>query len=571
MNKICFKITSVIVLCSALLAIIVGTISLVEGNSEIEHEAKERLLLLAENEGLYIEQKIQKANFENTEFDYKDIIEHTEEIKVYDSGYVIIMDKELNMIYHPNKNLKNLFDLKEESVQNLGEKIIASSNKKDYFEYTYNGDKKILATYHLSNGWIAAVAPKLNEMHAGIIKTIKHVLITLTIGILIFLVISIFIGKKLADPIVEFSKNFELGAHGDLTIHSDVHTKDELETLSNEFNKFMNNLNGMIGNIVNMAEKVDLENDLLVKVMDNIIKGDNSEHTAELEEKLNSGILHLNNYIKDIMDNIRGQTAATQQSLAAIEEITVSSKSMSEMVQREVESFQETLKISNTSFDEIEETYNSMKDIEDSVTMTTVEIGKLKDISANIGDIVLSINGISEQTNLLALNAAIEAARAGEAGKGFAVVADEIRKLAEKTNQETEKIEQLIVSVQNEVEMVKQGGEDIKERVLKGLGLMSSSKEHILEINKLISENTEEIQTILLSSTEQEAAAREIAEAMSEITENSSEIEQLSMNTNDVADSIKSILINKQGLLTELKDFASKMRHDLNFFKISKA
>ena len=88
-----------------------------------------------------------------------------------------------------------------------------------------------------------------------------------------------------------------------------------------------------------------------------------------------------------------------------------------------------------------------MGSIREAVTGLASRIDELSQQIAQIGQIVQAIRAVAEQTNLLSLNAAIEAARAGAAGRGFAVVAVEIRRLADRSRQETKQIEHLVESI----------------------------------------------------------------------------------------------------------------------------
>jgi methyl-accepting chemotaxis protein len=99
----------------------------------------------------------------------------------------------------------------------------------------------------------------------------------------------------------------------------------------------------------------------------------------------------------------------------------------------------------------VTETIASIESARGAVQQSAEQVAALGRSSAEIGQIVAAIDDIAAQTNLLALNAAIEAARAGEHGKGFTVVAAEVRKLAERSSNETKEITQRIASIQQQV------------------------------------------------------------------------------------------------------------------------
>jgi methyl-accepting chemotaxis protein len=80
----------------------------------------------------------------------------------------------------------------------------------------------------------------------------------------------------------------------------------------------------------------------------------------------------------------------------------------------------------------------------------SLNVDRLRESSAAIGNVVNLIAQIAKQTTLLALNSTIEAARAGAAGRGFAVVASEVKALAVQTQNATEEITKKIDALQRD-------------------------------------------------------------------------------------------------------------------------
>lgn len=149
------------------------------------------------------------------------------------------------------------------------------------------------------------------------------------------------------------------------------------------------------------------------------------------------------------------------------------------------------------------------------------------------------IGNISSQIKLLALNATIESARAGEAGKGFAVVATEIKKLSEKTDEATQRIEGTIQSVTSGIYTIETS---MDEMAGEGELLHETSVDVQEKVEGLLTNIDRVQQTSKLSSNQMERQSKALVSMDKQINE---VVELFRIRKDKMCKSQETLVINK--------------------------
>jgi len=307
-------------------------------------------------------------------------------------------------------------------------------------------------------------------------------------------------------------------AQGDTRVRVAVDSKDELGSLSVEFNSMAEKVAELISQAHHTARQVSEQAETVERIA--------SRSSDELQSQLSE----------------TAQVATAMNEMAAtVQEVARSSVSAADSAQaahRDVQSGRQL----------VESTSATIRRLAEEIGGTVQVTQRLVEHSHSISKVVDVIKGVAEQTNLLALNAAIEAARAGEQGRGFAVVADEVRTLAQRTQQSTSEIEQMIGQLQTGVnDAVKTMGSsrEMTERTVvesskvdEALASIAGSVDNILGISQQIATAAEEqsvvareidrnIVAINGASEHTASGARETVEASQNMAALTQQLEQL--------------------------------------------
>ena len=243
-----------------------------------------------------------------------------------------------------------------------------------------------------ANKRLVIVAVRLSEAYSTIYWIQSVTMLVLMLCLVLTVGLGLWLGRQFVSPLRSIMSVTKQLQDGDLNVHIDVDSHDELGLLADQLNSVIHKLGQVVGEIRQATGSVS---------------------TASNE--LNSSAQQLSQ-------------GATEQA-GTLQEIASSLHSVNNSVERNAHHAQQTAKTANQA--------SSQAERGGSAVLETVEAMR------QIAKKITVVEEIAYQTNLLALNAAIEAARAGAHGKGFAVVAGEVRKLAESSQSAAQQIGEL--------------------------------------------------------------------------------------------------------------------------------
>ena len=375
-----------------------------------------------------------------------------------------------------------------------------------------------------SQGIVDFALGKALEFNSNASSTLENarvlLIFLLVVMVALCAVIAVVLSRSVSRPVSQITDAAKQLAAGTLDIEIPYQARDELGSLAEAFREVSCSLKAVIAD-------VDLQ--LGAMSQGNFAVSPQAEYIGDYVS-IKNAIVNINASLSRTLHQIN---LSADQVFSSSEQVSSGAMSVSQGATEQASSVEELAATLAEFSDQVRDTSANAAECRRSTSQTGNEVmssnqqmqemisamHEISDQSAQIRQIIKTIEDLAFQTNILALNASVESARAGEAGKGFAVVASEVRNLANKSTEASKHTSALIEDTIKAVEK----GTGIANTTAKSLNLVvDSTKKVVTTVEKIasaaewqagsiaqITQGIGQISSVVQANSEESAAASE--------------------------------------------------------------
>lgn len=446
------------------------------------------------------------------------LAEAVDAIKVGQAGYAILLAGDGTIMAFPTKEIVMRENFTRDNPEYQGLPAIAKSmisgESGSGWVHAPTGSELVVYAPVGGTPWSMAICvPSAQVYQTSRYLTGNMVIFAIIIAIILVITASISIFRILR-PLRHLDRNLNEIASGnaDLTHRVKVHSNDDIGSVTNAFNVFVEKLQNIMKDVKNSRSELSEAGEALHVGID--------ENSGSVSEILSS--------IESVQNQIGHQSASVDETAGAVNEIASNIESLERMIDTQSRGVAEASSAVEEMIGNIASVNQSVAKMASSFEVLEVRAKTGNEKQQEMSERIVEIEGqskmlqeansaiaaIAEQTNLLAMNAAIEAAHAGEAGKGFSVVADEIRKLSETSAIQSKTIGEQLNKIKSSIESVVSSSDETS-------ATFTSVSESIKETDQLVRQ-------IKSAMDEQQEGSKQIVDALRNMSDSTAEVKTAS-------------------------------------------
>ncbi len=488
-------------------------------------------------------------------FSFDFVRESLRAVKMYDTGYAFLLNRNLKYLYHPTLPFEGpgFREVTNGYFAQYGDDIL--NKGKGRIDYPWEGKQKSMTYATLGNGYILFTSSTAEESLGAVNNLRKAIYLGIALVLLAAVVVVILFSRSISKPLQRLSAQAQHVADSkDLTSTVTADTSiEEIQSVAAAVNGMITATAAIVGDILANSRNVLSR----------------AEDMSAASEQSSASIQEVITLVEKVARNTQETASAIQEANAGVEEVASASQAGARSAVETGERAAEITGAAEKGGVALDEMSRLIDTVSSSGEQVTGAVGDLAKSVSGITGFVNTITQIADQTNLLALNAAIEAARAGDAGRGFAVVAEEVRKLAEESNRAAAQVGKVIADISAKTENALKDQKGSAEQIGR---LVERAKETKAVIDGVIAKMgsiSENVQSIAATMEEQSASAEEMTAGMDHVARAGAEIQEEVEHINRSMEEQGRVTESIAKAAGELLRLSEAMEHSVGQFTIA--